>query len=256
MNEEQNTQGNLLDTTDCLEAIGVFKGWKNFLFIIVFVCLLVIQTAFWLVSTGYVKACDAAKSDASVVTSDTAQTKKAPEQTVIVEDKITQAAKQVIAEPNQPTKEVPKQETQQPAGRFFHISFQRLAALIRFFNFVLIPVAVLYCLTMLFCLKLSLLGRLGGINHISRAFFLSLLMLVLLLPWQRFFPGIFVGAIFTPADLLCAYTAIGRDCGIFSEVLYYLRFTGYGLLVLLLLILAQLRSARWAKATLRRLEVI
>jgi hypothetical protein len=39
-------------------------------------------------------------------------------------------------------------------------------------------------------------------------------------------------------------------------VSFYLRFTGYWLLVLLLLLAAQIRSMRWAKATLRRLEVV
>jgi hypothetical protein len=34
-------------------------------------------------------------------------------------------------------------------------------------------------------------------------------------------------------------------------VLFYLRFTGYWALVMLLLLLAQLRSYRWARAILR-----
>ena len=108
---------------------------------------------------------------------------------------------------------------------------------------------------MLFSLKVSLLGRLGGINHISRAFFLSLTFLVLLLPWQRFFGGVVAGAIYTPGELLRWYT-VETTGGIFGIIFYYLRFTGYWLLVVLLLIFAQLRSARWAKATIRRLEVI
>jgi hypothetical protein len=108
---------------------------------------------------------------------------------------------------------------------------------------------------MLFSLKVSMLGRLGGINHISRAFFLSLAMVVLLLPWQRFFGGIVAGAIYSPAELLSRCTA-AETSGIFGTVLFYLRFTGYWLLVVLLLIFSQLRSFRWAKATIRRLEII
>ena len=42
----------------------------------------------------------------------------------------------------------------------------------------------------------------------------------------------------------------------FDTVLYYLRFSGYGVLIFLLLLLSQLRSLRWAKAILRRLEII
>ena len=46
MNGDLDKQDNLLDTTDCLEAVSVFRGWKNFLFVITFCCLLVLQAAF------------------------------------------------------------------------------------------------------------------------------------------------------------------------------------------------------------------
>ncbi len=238
MNENQDQQKNLIDTTDCLEAIGVFRGWKNGLFIIAICCLLLLQASFWLVDTDYVKVGDDTKSETSaVVAEDTEQ--------------INESAKQVAAEPNQPTEAAPQQQKTSP---LFDIKFKHLSWLIRFVDFVLIPTAVLYCLTMLFSLKISLLGRLGGINHISRAFFLSLLMLVLLLPWQRFFAGVVFGAIYTPGELLTSCTAETRS--IFGTAFHYYRFTGHWLLVVLLLIFAQLRSARWAKATIRRLEVI
>jgi len=243
MDENQAKPNNLLDTTDCLEAVGVFRGWKNLLFVIVISCLLLLQVSFWLVNLDYVETEKETKSDSSaVVAEDTEQ--------------ISEAAKQVAAEPNKPVEAVPQQPQKQQTGlHSFAITFERLAWLIRFFDFVLIPAATLYCLTMLFSLKVSLLGRLGGINHICRAFFLSLVFVVLLLPWQRFFAGVVVGAIYTPQELLSSYTAVeAKD--IFGTTLFYLRFTGYWLVVLLLLIFSQLRSARWAKAILRRLEVI
>ncbi|MGD8787491.1 MAG: hypothetical protein PVJ60_08715, partial [Phycisphaerales bacterium] len=49
-------QNSLLDTTDCLEAVGVFRGWKNFLFIILVLGLLVSQACFWVVNTGLITA--------------------------------------------------------------------------------------------------------------------------------------------------------------------------------------------------------
>ena len=64
MNENQVNPNNLLDATDCLEAIGVFRGWKNFLFVIIILSLLLSQTCFWLVNTGYIPASpEEAKSD-------------------------------------------------------------------------------------------------------------------------------------------------------------------------------------------------
>lgn len=258
MNGNQNKQSNLVDTTDCLEAIGVFRGWKNFLFIVVAACLFLLQVSFWLVDRGCIKATDMAKNDTSIVTR--CDTKE-----------IKEAAKEVIAEQNQIAEviaQAPQQEldtsfgksseqsrcTSGQTGSLFGMTFGRLAGIIRFLNFVLILAATLYCLTLLFSIKISLIGRLGGINHICRAFFLSLVMLVLLLPWQNYFRSIIVGAIYTPNELARWCTA-GSE-GIFADILHYLRFTGYWALVVLLLILSLLRSSRWTKSILRRLEVI
>lgn len=239
MNEDQAKQNNLVETTDCLEAVGVFRGWKNFLFIIIILCLILLQSSFWLVNSGYVKAEGSIKSDKQVVVgNDKEQVGKAPEE--------------AAEDPNQPVEGAVQE--QQEAGSLFGLKFKHVAWLIRFVNFVVVPAAVLYCLTILFTLKVSLLGRLGGINHICRAFFLSLVMVVLLLPWQLVFGGVVAGAMYTPGELLSA--CAGNTGGIFKATLYYLRFTGYWVLVMLLLVLSQLRSSRWTKATLRRLEVI
>jgi hypothetical protein len=229
MNENQAKPDNLADTTDCLEAVNVFKAWKNAFFIIVILCLLLLQIAFWVENTRPIKTGEETKSESPVA-----------------------AAK---GEPNQPAEAAPQKPEQKQKTPLFEITFKRLAGLIRLVNFVLILMAVLYCLTMLFSLKVSMLGRLGGINHIAGAFFLSLAFVVLLLPWQRLFDGIVFGAMYTPDELL-SRCAAAKDSHIFGTILHYLRFTGYWLLVLLLLLFSQLRSGRWSKAILRRLEVI
>jgi hypothetical protein len=230
MDENQPKESSLVDTTDCLEAVGVFRGWKNFLFVISLSSLLLLQASFLFVTFDVVEAGD--------------------KQAVGGQEEIKKAAEKVIADPNQPVVLTPKAKTS-----IFALTFKRLAGLIRFFNFVLVLTAILYCLTMLFSLKVSLLGRLGGINHIARAFFLSLIFAILIMPWQRFFPGVVIGAMFTPAELQSACAKAG-DYNIFATILHYLRFTGFWLLVLLLLIFSHLRSGRWARAILRRLEVI
>jgi hypothetical protein len=311
----------LLDTTDCLEAVGVFKGWKNFLFIIVLVCLLLLQASFLLVDTGYIEIEQqavggepAVMSDVTVLeqesvepvaeepqkiiepmmesaveTAEPAETVEAeqvtePEKVVEPEEtsepeKATEPEEakepeeemdepeEVVEpneadEPNQPAEEVSKASGHNlqraiawPPTEFLSgITFEFLSWVIRVTNAVLILTATLYCLSMLFSLKVSMLGRLGGINHISRAFFLSLLMLILLLPWQRIFGSMVPGAIYTPEELLEWCSAETGD--VLDKVIYYLRFSGYWLLILLLLILSQIRSIRWGKAILRRLEII
>jgi hypothetical protein len=239
MNENQAGPNSLLDTTDCLEAVGVFRGWKNFFFIIIVLCLLLLQICFWAVNTDYISAKEcpgnkAQSNEAAAVAGGLGEK---------VED---------VNEPSEAEIQEPQQAT--PAGTLFGITFKHLAVVIRIVNAVLVLSGTLYCLTILLALKISLVGRLGGINHICRAFFLSLIMLVLLLPWQRVFGGVVLGAIYAPCELVEWCSAeVGSILGI---VLRYLRFTGYWLVILLLLIFSQLRSGRWTKTILRRLEVI
>ena len=278
MNENQ-ARPNLIDTTDCLEAVEVFKGWKNLLFFIILICLLMLQGIFWLVDTGCVKTCDdnaqmvvawcpvaadVNKIDSSVtepavepVTEVKAEINEVDELKAAgleVPEDISLAAKTVVAEPNQvePTeKALEKKQFEMPVK----ITASQIQKILRFVNFVLIIAAILYSLTLLFTLKVSLLGRLGGINHISRAFFCSLLMCVFLLPWQNIFGPMVSGFMFSSDYLMKSYAEY-KTAGVFSMSFYYLRFVGYWLWVIILLICAHLRSRRWARAILRRLEVI
>lgn len=306
MNENQGGSNNLLDTTDCLEAVGVFKGWKNFLFVLVLICILLLQVCFWLVDTGLIEV----PADAKAAMGGEYQISLMP---VIVEPEqditgdINVAGQEIppelniaaepnqpvepnqVTEPNQPAVPVGAVDSNQPAttdeavmdtsiepeeaiaetvapeppqpaevqetGDFlFGITFDHLVWVMRFANAVLILTATIYCLTILFSLKVSMLGRLGGINHITRAFFLSLLALVLLLPWQKVFDSVVFGAVFAPDEMVEWLSA--RTENILDIIIYYLRFCGFWLLILLLLILAQIRSSRWAGAILRRLEII
>jgi hypothetical protein len=261
MDLEQEQQKNLIDTTDCLEAISVFRGWKNFLFIVVLLCMLLLQASFWLVNTGYVATEQVSCDKASVVADSNSEqiVGAAKLKEDIKKEDIKKAAEQVAAS-SEPAKTTPERPRFKLSDFSFEIGeFKYLARLISFINFVLIVAAILYCLTMLFSVKVSLLGRLGGINHISRAFFLSLVFLVLLLPWQilwrKFFAGELFGAIYTPEDLLDSFTAL-KDSGTPYKVFYYFRFCGYWLIAMLLLMFSYARSYCWAKTILRRLEVV
>jgi hypothetical protein len=277
MNEVPSGSKDLLDTTDCLEAVGVFKGWKNFFFVVMVLCLLLLQACFWVVDRGLIgpaKPSNEADVQAAPSAQEATQTPQSPMAPVTEPNQPEPAP--MGTSPNQPVEQEPKDQNEAepndvsgfssfdsriqhavawPSGGFLSgITFETLAWCINFVNAVLILSATLYCLTLLFGLKVSMHGRLGGINHISRAFFLSLILLVLLLPWQCVFGPMVIGAIYTPAELDLWHAKEAED--IFDLVLYYLRFTGYGALMLILLIFAQVRSARWAKAILRRLEII
>ena len=257
MEENRNDPKNLIDTTDNLEAVAVMRCMKNIFFIIVIVCLVLTQAIFWAVNRGCIKTDKQAKTTESAIiiteTPSAAATEKAAKGNAA---EIGQAAKTVLADTNQQA-----QAQSKPTLKFCpmrnvaaKITSEQLSMAIRTVNFVLILSAILYCLTMLFLLKISLTGRLGGINHIARAFFLSLIILVLILPWQRFFPGVVAGVIYTPEELLNACASQTTD--MLGNIMFYLRYVVFWALTMVFLICAQSRSNRWAKNTLRRLEVV
>jgi hypothetical protein len=236
MNENQTGPNSLLDTTDCLEAIGVFRGWKNFFCVIVILCLLLLQLSFWVVNLGYIRGECPGMAQSTVAGR-------------VVQD---------VQDANEADVGLAQDEDEPDAAvmekSLFGVTFAHLAMGIRVVNAILVLSGILYCLTILIALKISLVGRLGGINHICRAFFLSLIMLLLLLPWQRIFAGVVIGAIYTPCEMM-NWVSAGTGT-IFDIILFYLRFCGFWLFILLLLICSQLRSGRWTKTILRRLEVI
>ena len=209
--------------SDCLKAAYVFRRWKNLLFVVMLLCLLLLQGSFWLVSTGQVEIAENANTEVPVV---------------LGADRIQ--AGQAAA---------PAQES--PSLKLFglDVTFERLTSIVRITNIILVLTSVLYALIMYFGLGISFKGGLGGLAHICGALYMALIIFVLLLPWQNFFGPIAMGATYTPGELASWCTTDMSDT--LGMVLFYLRFTGYWALVLLLLFLAQLRSFRWARAILR-----
>ncbi len=285
--DEQVKQTDMIDTTDCLEAINVFKSMKNFMFLVIILCLLVSSAVFWADRAGWidksgrvgvcaVKA-EPVKEDVSVqVKPDEAPATPGPvaEAAKAVTEQIGQAAngvidavagkektaEQVAAAQASQEKVAPAIKEEQKAGIFerWRPKCASIMMLVKACNFILILAAALYSLTLLMSLKISLTGRLGGINHISRAFFISLFALVILMPWQAMLPGVVVGAVYLPRELLCGQGCCD-GCGQLKlcwQALLYIRFVGLWAVVVWLYIWAQIRSVKWARATLRRLGIV
>lgn len=259
MAEDAKRQNQLIETTDCLEAIGTLKNNKNLFFFIILICLLILQGIFWLTPTRYVEIpgenpAKETSSPAAMLLNLASPAKK----TVTVErktEKIEKAAQQLTADVNAPAAEPNAAPAKFIPSINIKIRFAQLSWLIRLCNFVLIVCCIIYSLTLLFCLKISLVGRLGGIRHITKAVFISFWMVVIILPWQLLFKEVIVGAVYTPAELLDAWTNFDRAAAL-SVVKMFLRFTGLWLVVVILLFWAQLKSMRWSKNTLKRLGII
>jgi len=115
MNESQASPNNLLDTTDCLEAVGVFKGWKNFLFVIVLLCLLLLQASFLLVDTGYIKIDEQAVGGEPAVTSVLTDLDQDDAEAVSEEvQEITEPVQELTAEEKRPIEAVEPEEVAEP----------------------------------------------------------------------------------------------------------------------------------------------
>jgi hypothetical protein len=291
MDQTENTN-DMVNATDCLEAVGVFKSMKNIFFLLTCFSLIFLQIAFWLNHVGCIDKSRSKYAEKTVSASAVCPpgpfAKHAPQGFNVPTGPASLVAPKVPVEPDaEDTAEAkidklvkdadklskktaeakaPPAVTKAPRNRIeppedvnifvemFVPEVPQVTALIRTCNFILIISAAMYCLTMLVSVKISLAGRLGGINHISRAFFRSLFAFVLLMPWQLSTDGVVTGAVYTPEELFAPTGLIAQPTWL-GHAFYYLRFTGLWAVVFVLLIAAQFSSKKWSKATLRRLGI-
>lgn len=202
--------------TDGLEVAGVLHGWKNILFVIAILGLILLQATFWLAHTRQIEFGSDAVSNSTAA----AESSVAHHPSPIVVDRV-----------------IP-----------FDLTFKHVALVLGPLNIIVVLACVFYSLTILSALIVSIMGELGGLGQISRAFYLSIIMLILLLPWQAIFPPGSFGTIFTPSEL--ARECANEASGTMEAWFFYMRFSGVWALTMLVLILTQWRTGRWTKAIL------
>ena len=279
---ENQIKNDIIDTTDCLEAVNTFNAMKNFLFIVILICMILVQAIFWVNKLGYVgtETCSSAIAAQPEKTElpDPDLPKEQSTPPVLGEEAKPEPAADVKTEAKEEAKETLDEVVKKAVGELDDETVvedqtagdeksakkrpampmpkaESLSIVIKICNFILVIAATLYSLTLLMCIKISLCGRLGGISHISKAFFASLFALVILLPWQALLPGVVVGAIYTPAELFTP-AACPAVPGVVAEVIYYLRFSVMWLIVLLLIISSWSRSRKWSRTILKRLGIL
>ncbi len=253
MTDDSKKQDVLLETTDCLEAIGTLKSNKNFFFFICLFCLILLQGCFWLMATKHV---DIGTEGPSIEKSTVLVAVQQQTPAEASSDKIEKVTQTVVGEPNV-AKSDPNAVWQKYAGQLAEteIKFSQLVWVIRICNYLLIICSIMYSLTLLFGLMISLVGRLGGISHVTRAFFTSLLIIIILLPWQIIFKSVCISPIYTPSELLASWKAY-PDADVIAKTVMFLRYAGLAAVIFILLIWAQLKSMRWARNTLKRLGIV
>lgn len=110
-------------------------------------------------------------------------------------------------------------------------------------------ICVLLVLALLLAVMLSLVGRLGGIAGLTSALFWSLVLLMLLTPWQHIFQGRFAcGAMYSLEELLAQTRTVepswgAQDVSLLTRSTYYGRFAGLPVVTLLVWITVLVKFA-------------
>ena len=250
MNENYPT-GPVVDETDCLGAVGAFKSFKNLAFLISFICLILLQAAFWMNYLDLIDTSDCSCPEPSGVPTEATVKASVVEQA----GALMMEAAATASEPSMSGSQAGIFDVSAIISSVTSLTCRQMFCIIAICNYVLFVAVVLFSLTLLMILKISIVGRLGGINHIARAFLLSLFLLVLIVPWQVCLPDTVVGAIYTADELFCA-DPVAYDGPLADCIFYFGRFTGLWAVVTILLLAAQIRSMRWSKVVVRYLRVL
>ena len=238
------------DKKDALEAFNSFNGARNLLFwLFLLIPLLVAQAGFWTVQSGRLDQVLIIADDetSAVETAEIAEQPEATEKPEAVEDKSS-----ATGDKDEKTESMTPEESSHKSNMSESLE-KLIQGSIKTSNYILTFVAVIYCLVLLIGMKLSLVGQLGGLADTSKAFFLSLIVMVLILPWQHTISSEIHGTLFTYKELTNSYLNLVNSDDPKQYALYYGRFVGLWGLTMLLLVAAQWRSHQAVRKIRRRL---
>lgn len=242
-------QTQLVDN-DAYEAFEAFRAARNFFFMLLLLGLLATGASFWMVDYGLIDpVLDRRIRDQEAVY--VHHVEAAPAAVILTADEPAADT----AEPEEGTVEAaPLQRDEGSSyreGEFYDLCV-RLA--LRAWNYVLPFSAVLYCLVLLIGMKLALVGRLGGLADSGRAFFLGLVAMVLILPWQQKVSPMLWGALYTYEYLVEKYLQMEQNYDFYMRAAYYGGFVGTWGLALLMVVVAQWRSRGASNAVHKRIR--
>lgn len=256
---------------DILETISVLRSAKNFLFMVSLLAMIVLGCIFVFSRVGIIEypwneppavssndeSCGAQQpSDGSEIPSLAAVVEQQTQE--IAQEALPQAADTAQADDaeNLPAQDAPQaqqsgeQDMSEQApieinAKKWKLEWKAAAVLIRLCNTVLVFSLTLYCFTLLVGVKITLVGRMSGVCYAVSGMFLSMAAAVFFMPWQAAFPGVGIaGAMYMPYELACAAAGFANFSS-FDVMMFYARYAGLWLLVMVLLLMAQGRSMCW-----------
>ena len=255
MNRQQ-TINSISDKNDALEAFKTFSGARSLFFWILLIAMLVLQVIFWMVDSG--------KVDSALPRYETSQPKpggscpKGEAVLLMVADQQDKTDKN----PTPPAEKDLKEEKQAAPQNNLPPTNEKLAACetagllinsLKIVKYVATVTVVLYCLSLLIGVKLALIGQLGGMANAAKAFFLSLILMVFIVPWQDAISPEIPGVLFGYKELALWYQQIRIDGNSWGYGLYYGRFVGFWAFSIIVMLVAQLRSYQSVKQIRQRI---
>jgi len=110
-------------------------------------------------------------------------------------------------------------------------------------KFLAMVCGMLLALTLLFAVGLSLIGKLGGMAGMISGFFWSLILFVMVVPWQQVLvkSDLACGALYSLGDLLAARQTWATDPHWRAQTLYYGRFVVYPGVALLIWLIVHVK---------------
>ena len=137
MSEQPDHGPDIVDVTDSLEAVSIFRAWKSLFLLILIVCMFLIQGIFWITDLGLV---DTSQTDPNAIR---------PAQTGASES------------PSEMTPAEPASASD--AGKVLSgVTPLHLTRALGLINSIAFLVAVLFCLTLMFSMLITIVSRLGG----------------------------------------------------------------------------------------------
>lgn len=229
-------------------AFATLKSAKNWFWVLILLCVVVQLAAFVLVRVGGVIDSAAALADRpgpSINAEPTTRRAIRPPP-LIIDGRPASAATQASQPATGPatataSTTVRRADALTPvaptSSHKAQIWYDQLRWILPATKFLAMVCSLLLTVTLLMGLQLAMVGRTGGAGPLASSLVWSLVLAVLLLPWQQMLPGTaLTGALFSLDELLGGTQAmrlLPRDMPWAGPTWYYARFVGYPVVALL-----------------------
>ncbi|MDY6914179.1 MAG: hypothetical protein SVT52_06975 [Planctomycetota bacterium] len=117
-------------------------------------------------------------------------------------------------------------------------------------KFIALVSCLLLVVMLTLAVKISLIGRLGGVASLISSLLWSILLLAMVTPWQQVLrAAVACGALYNLGELVGRTSAVKAGWGaanvsMMQQVLYYARFIGYPVVAMLVWLIVQVKFAR------------